>query len=201
MRPTSGGRSRGESSDSAGSGMNEAEEAKSGRDLIVPMSQMGRGEALVPYLLPGMDLAGLQWHRVSPMVILRIFLKSVVLTALLLALLLPSAGLLGLIALVVLPIGWLVGYLSYQNLAYGHVEGHIGMRWGVVGRYRSLIPFRKVQAVTLRAGPVERMLGLATVTVFVAGGSPTSMANLTRREAEHLQSNIVTHAATSRFVW
>ena len=81
------------------------------------------------------------------------------------------------------------------------VEGHVGMRWGVFGRYRSLVPYRKVQAVVLRAGPIERMLGLATLTVYVAGGSPTVMANLPRDEAEQLERELAVSAEAARFVW
>jgi uncharacterized membrane protein YdbT with pleckstrin-like domain len=163
--------------DSAGSGMNEKEEVKTGRDIIVPLTELRRGESLVPVLLPGLNPWSLDWHRVSPRVVLRIFMKGVLLTAALL------------------------GLLSFQNLAYARVPGHVGMRWGVFGRYRSLVPYRKVQAVVLRAGPIERMLGLATLTVFVAGGSPTVMANLPRDEAEELERQLADDAASSRFVW
>ena len=75
-------------------------------------------------------------------------------------------------------------------------DAHVGMRWGIVGRYRSIVPFRKVQAVVLRAGPVERLLGLASLTVYVAGGSPTILSNLTRHDAEDLRD--LTVAAVER---
>ena len=81
------------------------------------------------------------------------------------------------------------------------VEGHVGMRWGIIGRYRSLVPYRKVQAVALRAGPIERILGLATLTVYVAGGSPTVMANLPRDEAAELQRDLAVEATAAKFVW
>ena len=187
--------------DSAGSGMNEKEEAKTGRDIIVPLTSVRRGEALVPVLLPGLELWSLSWQRVSPRVVLRIFMKGVVLATVLLGFGLPTIGLPALAALSVLPAAWMIGFLSYQNLAYARVEGHVGMRWGVIGRYRSLVPYRKVQAVVLRAGPIERMLGLATLTVYVAGGSPTVMANLPRDEAEQLERELAVSAEAARFVW
>ena len=187
--------------DSAGSGMNEKEEVKTGRDIIVPLTSLARGEALVPILLPGMEPWTLMWRRVSPRVVLRIFMKGVILTALLLGLGIPTIGLPALAALAVLPVAWMIGFLSYQNLAYSRIEGHVAMRWGIIGRYRSLVPYRKVQAVALRAGPIERMLGLATLTVYVAGGSPTVMANLPRDEAEQLERDLSAEAAAAKFVW
>ena len=95
----------------------------------------------------------------------------------------------------------LIGFLSFQNLAYARDASHVGMRWGIIGRYRSLVPYRKVQAVVLRAGPIERMLKLATLTVYVAGGSPPVMSNLPRDEAEYLEHQLAVEAAASRFVW
>ena len=53
----------------------------------------------------------------------------------------------------------------------------------------------------LRAGPVERLFGLAHVTVFVAGGSPTTLGNLPRDEAETLVRDVAIEAAAARFVW
>ena len=128
-------------------------------------------------------------------------MKGVILTALLLGLGIPTIGLPALAALAVLPVAWMIGFLSYQNLAYSRIEGHVAMRWGIIGRYRSLVPYRKVQAVALRAGPIERMLGLATLTVYVAGGSPTVMANLPRDEAEQLERDLANEAAAAKFVW
>ena len=187
--------------DSAGSGMNEKEEVKTGRDIIVPLTGLERGEALVPVLLPGLEPWRMNWRRVSPRVVIRIFMKGVLLTAALLGLGLPTIGLASLASLAVLPAAWMIGFLSFQNLAYSRVEGHVGMRWGIIGRYRSLVPYAKVQAVALRAGPIERILGLATLTVYVAGGSPTVMANLPRDEAAELQRDLAVEAAAAKFVW
>ena len=99
------------------------------------------------------------------------------------------------------PFAWLVGVLAYQNLAYAEIPGHVAFRWGIVGRYRAYIPLRKVQAVVLRAGPVERVLGLAALTVYVAGGSPTTLNNLPRDEAERVEREVAREAARSQFVW
>jgi putative membrane protein len=187
--------------DSAGSGMDERQEARSGRDVIVPLTAVDRGERIVPWLLPQLDVHGLDYHRVSPRVVVRVFLKGVMLAVLLIVGAWPMAGRWALAALVILPVAWLFGFLSYRNLGHREVGDHWAFRWGILGRYRSFVPLRKVQAAILRAGPVERLLGLATLVVYVAGGSPTTLANLPRDEAARLEHEIARRAAASRFVW
>jgi putative membrane protein len=187
--------------DSAGSGSEERTATRSGRDVIVPLTRGRAGEEMLPALLPGFrgDTGG--WRRVSPRIVLRIFLKGVLLTALVLAVGLPLVGAVALAAVVILPIGWAIGFLSFDNLAWADAGDHVLFRWGIVGRYRAYVPLRKVQGVVLRAGPIERLLGLAQVTVYVAGGSPTTLANLARDQADWLLHSLAERAARSRFVW
>jgi putative membrane protein len=94
-----------------------------------------------------------------------------------------------------------MGVLAYHNLGYAEQGDHLGLRWGITGLYRALIPVRKVQAVVLRATPLDRSLGLAALTVYVAGGSPTTLRDLPRGEARQLQARLARRAAASRFVW
>ena len=187
--------------DSAGSGMDPNEEARGGRDVVVPIADRTRAEALVPWLLPGLMPFQLSWSRVSPRVVLRIFLKGVVFAVLLSTVGAITVGWGALAALLLLPISWAVGVLSYHNLGYSEVEGHLGLRWGIIGRYRALVPLRKVQGIVLRATPLDRALRLTALTVYVAGGSPTTLRHLPRAEAELLQSRLARRAAGSRFVW
>jgi putative membrane protein len=189
--------------DSAGAGASEPgrQSANAERDVIAPLAAVGRAEDLVPRILLGMASEPLPWRRVSPRVVVRVFLKGVLLGAAVLAAGLPTVGLPALVGLLALPIAWAVGTLLFANLAYARVPGHVAFRWGLVGRYRAFVPLRKVQGIVLRAGPVERLLGLAHVTVFVAGGSPTTLGNLPRDEAEGLVFDVAHEAAASRFVW
>ncbi len=187
--------------DSAGSGMDEKQEARGGRDIIAPLTSARIGESLVPWLLPGFDLGQFAWRQVSPRVVLRIFLKGVLWCLIGIVATAPMVGLWSLLALTVLPLAWLIGFLSYQNLAYARAPDHFGFRWGILGRYRAVVPLRKVQGAVLRAGPLERLLGLASLTVYVAGGSATTQMNLPREEAEQLKIEIARYAAHSLFVW
>lgn len=187
--------------DSAGSGMDPQQQTRGGRDVVAPLGERWRVEALVPVLLPGMEPWRLQWIRVSPRVVVRIFTKGAVACAVVLALGLPALGAPALLALLLLPLSWLIGVLSYRNLAYAEAEGHVALRWGVLGRYRALVPLRKLQAVVVRRTPLDRALRLASLTVYVAGGSPTTLSNLPGEEAREVQDRLVRRAAESPFVW
>ncbi|MEM7198877.1 MAG: PH domain-containing protein [Planctomycetota bacterium] len=187
--------------DSAGSGMDPKEETRGARDVVIPMAEMARVEPLVPTLLPGLVPWTVRWSQVSPRVVMRIFLKGCVLAAAVGGGLAASVGWWALLSLLVLPLGWVVGVLSYQNLAYSELDGYLALRWGVIGRYRAFVPLRKVQGVVVRASPIDRLLGLAALTLYVAGGSPSTMANLPAGEARALQERLAREAAASRFVW
>lgn len=187
--------------DSAGSGMDPREEVRGGRDVVVPLTDVRRSEALVPVLLPGFPRDPLSFTRVSPRVVTRIFLKGVVWTALALGVGLPMVGPVALLALVFLPVAWAIGVLSYHNLGYAEIAEHFGLRWGILGRYRAMLPLRKVQGVVFRASPIDRLLKLGQLTVYVAGGSPTTLRYLPRSEARELQARLARQAAASRFVW
>ena len=187
--------------DSAGSGANDQQEARSGSDIVAPLTSRIKADALVPWVLPGAQPWEWRWYRVSKRVIVRIGFHGAVFVAIAIGLLLPVAGAFAWLALLGLPAAVGVGFLAYSNLAYARAEEHVAMRWGLIGRYRGVVPFAKIQAVTLRAGPLERLLGLATVTLYVAGGSPTRLPDIPRAEAEGLREALAAAAAARRFVW
>jgi putative membrane protein len=187
--------------DSAGSGMAPGESASAGRDIVVPLCQRGFAAWLVPELLPGARLGAQVWRRVSGLVIPRVGAKGVLWAIPLVLLGWPWLGRIAIGALVLIPIAFAMGLGLYDNLAYARDERHVLMRFGIFGRYVAVLPLRKVQGVVLRAGPLERLLGLASVTVYVAGGSPTRLSDLPRREAEQLQRELARDAAAERFQW
>lgn len=188
--------------DSAGSGMDEREEARSGRDLVVPLAARTQIEHLLPVLSPGIvGGGGGQWRRASRLLILRVVLKGLIAAVALCAMLWLEIGAWAALAFVLVPVAWVVGRLVWHNLAMGQDGEHAVLQWGILGRYRAIVPHRKIQAVALRAGPLERLLGLAQVTVYVAGGSPTVMGDLAIEDAREVRDELVAAAARHRFVW
>jgi membrane protein YdbS with pleckstrin-like domain len=148
-----------------------------------------------------MEARGLHWSQVSDKVIGRIAAEGAVIGLVALAVAYPAIGPFALLILLYPAVAAASGVLIYHNLGYAHVEGHFVMRWGIVGRYRAYIPLRKVQAVALRAGPWDRLFGLARLVVYVAGSAPTMLRHLTRADAVALQRELATTASSTRFVW
>ena len=205
--------------DSAGAGMDDASEGAGGWDVVVPMASLREAEAVLPVLLPELREAAPPWQPVSSRIVWRVFLKGALLALVLLvgsAVLDPAAlvpglagaespaagGIPALWLLPLLPAAWVVGWLSWRNLAWAFGSGMLVLRWGIVGQYRAFVPTRRIQSVLLTAGPLQRLLGLATITVHVAGGSPTSLADLPRGDAEHLRARLASEAAVAaRHEW
>lgn len=187
--------------DSAGSGANQSEELKGGLDVVAPMTQLHIARQLVPQLLPGFDEAAMRWRRVSRRLVARMTWMGVVAAIVGMAVGIPLVGPWMLLMLVLIPYQYICGRLLYHNLAFAHIKGHFAMRWGMLGRYRAMIPLRKVQAVALRASPLDRAFGLASIVVFVAGAAPTMLQHLGLDEARQLERDLAAAARRARFVW
>lgn len=187
--------------DSAGADASEKDASRNARDVVVPLCASARAERLVPHLLPGLAHASPRWQRVSSRLILRVTLENLAYAIVAIALGLPWIGMLALLALALPVIAFGRATLAYQNLGFARLPGHVAFRWGVLSRSRAFVPLRKVQGVTLVAGPIDRLFGLRRITVFVAGGSPTRLGHLPREEAEQLRDAVVLEAASSAFVW
>ena len=62
-------------------------------------------------------------------------------------------------------------------------------------RYVAYLPTAKVQSVVVRQSPIEQLLGIAELTVHVAGGSPTRLPDLTIENARALRDQLAALAA------
>lgn len=76
---------------------------------------------------------------------------------------------------------------------YAVRDKDIAYRAGVLWRTVQVVPFNRVQHATTKSGPMERGIGLATLTVFTAGGSGGDLriAGLGKPLAESLRTHIV----------
>jgi uncharacterized protein len=83
---------------------------------------------------------------------------------------------------------------------YGYLVGdsELRVRRGWLWRTLSVVLHARVQHVDTRQGPVESMLGLATVIVFTAGsvGAMVAIPGLPRAEAETLRDRLVALSGT-----
>lgn len=187
--------------DSAGGGEAEAEKQKSGTDVLAPLLPFGDGLRLAGWALPGFAAREPEWRPVSPRAIARMTVIGSFAAVVLFLGLVPRIGWLALGTLAFVPLAALAGFLTWRRAGWAVPDGHVALRWGMLGRGIALVPARKIQAVVLRAGPLDRLLGMARIVVYVAGGSPSTLAHLVRADAEHLLALLGTAAARARFVW
>lgn len=188
--------------DSAGAASDQKDERSAGGpNVVMPLSQPRKIAPLLPLLLPGLERENPTWQRAPRSVVLRCTISGGVNAGALIALVWYWLGPWALMALLLVPIGWIEGVLLLQNLGFAIGQDHVVLRYGSLGRYQAFVPLRKVQGVTLFASPIDRMLGLAQLTVWVAGGSPSTMRDLPIGYAKRTKELIARRAAQHRFVW
>lgn len=79
----------------------------------------------------------------------------------------PPAGLL----LLAMPVPLAVALLRHRCHRYALAETSVQVTRGVLGRRDWTVPYGNIQAVSVRRGPIQRRLGIATVRIDTAGGS------------------------------
>ncbi|MBL9079865.1 MAG: PH domain-containing protein [Planctomycetes bacterium] len=183
--------------DSAGGSRTQGEDTSGGWDVVVPLTRLPDADALLPALLPGLESQAFAWQRGSRRLIARLALQGVVLA------LLAGAAALGagagtgiaLAALLFVPLWALLGLLTWINLGFALGGPFLALRHGIVGRHLAYVPTARVQAVVVGQGPFAQLLGLADLTVYVMGGSPTRLPDLTLADARQLAHAIAERAA------
>ncbi|HEX5051802.1 MAG TPA: PH domain-containing protein [Planctomycetota bacterium] len=183
--------------DSAGGSRAQGEDNAGGWDVVVPLTRLPVADALLPALLPGIEHATFGWQRGSPRLVLRTALQGVLLAGLGTPALWPWAGPAALLALLLVPLWALLGVLVWRNLGFALGGEFFALRHGVVGRYFAYVPTAKVQAVVVQQGPIAQLLGLAELTVYVAGGSPTRLPDLMLGDARRISAEIGARAAAA----
>lgn len=81
-----------------------------------------------------------------------------------------------LIAAAILAIGFPVAGIRYRAWRFELTDDWIQARWGVIGNYSATIPRNRVQTLTSENGPIDRLLGLTSVTVHTAGAGAPNLA-------------------------
>jgi membrane protein YdbS with pleckstrin-like domain len=99
---------------------------------------------------------------------------------------------------VLMLIAW-IGLMIYYNIRRYACWGYairpldVLIEQGVWWKSRRCIPRSRIQHVDIRSGPIDRSLGLANVSLFVAGGvgAVAEIAGVDPLEAERLRSALV----------
>jgi uncharacterized protein len=80
----------------------------------------------------------------------------------------------------------------YRRWRFRTRERDLYIRYGVVWRTVSVVPYSRIQHVDTRHGPLERWLGLARLVVYTAGvrGADVTIPGLAADEAEALREQL-----------
>lgn len=181
--------------DSAGTSRSEGQDVAAGWDVVVPLTRIHSAYALLPALLPGLEHCRFGWQNGSKKLIGRTAVQGLMLAVVATAAAWQGLGAPALFAFGLVPLWAVLGVLIWRNLGYALDGGFLALRHGIVGRYSSFVPLEKVQAVVVQQSPLSQLLGLATLTVYVAGGSPTRLPDLTLVDARALAAAIAARAA------
>lgn len=175
------------------------EGGSAGSGLLCPLLRRGDAPAFCDGLLPGLQLDTVDWKPVSRATIRRGFARGFALALLLTA---GAAFLLGPWAGVGLAPGaalaWLFARRRYRVLGWGRQAGHLLARSGVLRRRITVVPESKTQWVGLERSPLQRRLGIASMTVATAAGA-ARVADLEASDAVLLLHALSGAAAAAGF--
>ena len=184
------------------------------------MSQPSASSAPTPAPAPAPVAADGRWHRVHPLTpVLRSWQILVVIIVIvgqdLGQNLLSGEGLPGelpelrgrvlagggLVALVVLSLGAVMAYLSWRFTRYRVTADALELQHGVLSRRQRQAPLDRLQAVDIVQPLLARIVGLARLTLEVAGGgdSRIELAYLTETQARLLRNHLLASAAGVRY--
>ncbi len=104
------------------------------------------------------------------------------------------------IVFLIFPISFSVySYYRYQNWFFKVHEDHLEINHGVIRKTSAVVPYVRVQHIDTNRGPLERVLGLASLRVYTAGskGADMRIPGLSRNRAEQMQEELKSKAIES----
>lgn len=92
----------------------------------------------------------------------------------------------------VFALGVALAFLRYRVWYYEVRDDSLLLYRGVFTRVRTVVPYVRIQHVDVSRGPLERLLGLASVVVYTAGsrGADVTIPGLTIDRADDLQARL-----------
>lgn len=171
---------------------------------IAPIARPAQCDALITQLLPQARWPVHIWQRPDPRARWPLAMPGLTLGMLLAILACWHLGPIGLLALL---------YAAWSLFAAGrraHWSGwHLGdavisIREGWLARRWRLAELDKLQVVNLRRSPLQRSLGLATLSMETAGsgaGTVLRIAHMPLRQAQRLQTQLLAHIARRPMAW
>jgi len=192
-------------------GQRDNEDDDSGRDVLLPITRRGAVDPLLTIFFPDFDAGptegagGVEWRRVSRLAVRLGAIKGAVVCALAAAILFGANWrIAALWPLALLPLVYFISVANYRNLGYTLSGRYFCARRGWAGRSTHVVPIDKIQAVEVRQSPLDRRLGLATLSVDTAGqaytGEGPRINNLPIDEAREIAGALAHRASATRYI-
>jgi membrane protein YdbS with pleckstrin-like domain len=103
----------------------------------------------------------------------------------------PAAWAIPAAAFVLVAAAWAVEFGRYRSWGYAERHDDLIVGRGLMFRRLSVVPYGRMQFIDVSAGPVDRLLGLATVQLHTAAAaSDARIPGLLRRDAESLRDRL-----------
>lgn len=177
-----------------------------GRERLAPLIRERALPDLLREIVPGFDLAVVNWQPVHPRAFARAIKPSLIFSTLitLVASLFLGVGAIGL-AMVLLAWSALSTHLHVKHLGWAEQEDVVMMRSGWLWQSITLARINKIQAVTMQESPFDRRAAMAGVRVDTAGAGELShrvaIPYLDREVAANLAQRLAGAAANVAFRW
>ncbi|WP_026091813.1 PH domain-containing protein [Blastomonas sp. AAP53] len=83
----------------------------------------------------------------------------------------------------------------WRRWGYAHADEQLRVARGWLVRTDTIVPFRRIQHIDVAQGPIERLFGLASLTVHTAGthNSIVTLPGLSRDDAEAMRDMMRLH--------
>ena len=183
-----------------------ARQRKTQREWLAPILRRDALPALLREVLPGLDLAGVDWRPVHPRAFRRELKPSMLFSSLFAVPFVIYLKWWGLASLPVLLVLAAIGArLHVKHLGWATTDRAVFFRTGWAWRQVSVAPFVKIQAVAIHESPFDRRAAMARVRVDTAGGGEgthrVDIPYLSRETARDLYDLLATKAAQTAFRW
>ena len=95
-------------------------------------------------------------------------------------------------------IAWCWCWIKIRSYRIDLGETGVALEYGVFAKAHEMVLYNKIQDILVTRNLLERMLGLSTVTVQTASGTPERVPGLAAADAEALRDDLVRRASPVR---
>jgi putative membrane protein len=170
-----------------------------GTQVLLPILRRPELSGYVPVVFPAATIGDVlarsvresPWRRPMQRAVLRVAAsESIAMVLLLVALAVWRPQYLAATAWL-LPLIWCIAWLQVRARGLAIADGHVIVRRGGISRSTIILPESKLQLIEVRQGPLQRLIGSATLRLTTAGvGGDVDMEDLPLDEARVMQQDL-----------